>query len=116
MSGTAKIEFGDFQTPLALAREVCSLLAQQGVKADSVLEPTCGVGAFLVAAAETFPKARLLGWDINGDYVRRTEAALGQAGAAKRATLGQQDFFTHDWGKELSSIWGSLLVLGNLPR
>src|SRR5436190_17003701 len=109
MSGTAKIEFGDFQTPLSLAREVCSLLAQQGVKADSVLEPTCGVGAFLVAAGESFPKARLLGWDINEGYIAQTQASLTQAGAAKRGTLGQQDFFTHDWEKELSSIRGSLL-------
>jgi len=50
-----------FKTPLALAREVCSLLVQRGIKADAVLEPTCGVGAFLNAAAEAFPKARLLG-------------------------------------------------------
>ena len=34
MKTNAKIEFGDFQTPLALAREVCSLLVQQGVEAE----------------------------------------------------------------------------------
>jgi hypothetical protein len=111
----SKVEFGDFQTPLALAREVSALLVAQGVEADSVFEPTCGVGAFLVAAAEAFPEARLLGWDINGDYVRQAEAALAQAGAAKRAKVGQQDFFAHDWGRELSGIRGGLLVLGNLP-
>jgi hypothetical protein len=111
----SKVEFGDFQTPLALAREVSSLLVAQGVQADSVVEPTCGVGAFLVAAAEAFPKARLFGWDINCDYVCHSEAALAQAGAAARAKLGQQDFFAHDWETELSSIHGSLLVLGNLP-
>ena len=59
MSATAKVEFGDFQTPLVLAREICSLLVQHGIKADSILEPTCGIGAFLVAAAEAFPRARL---------------------------------------------------------
>lgn len=115
MRTASKVEFGDFQTPLALAREVSELLVAQGVEADSVFEPTCGVGAFLVAAAEAFPKARLLGWDINGDYVRQAEAALANAGAATRAKVGQQDFFAHDWGTELSSIRGSLLVLGNLP-
>ena len=40
MNQNAKIEFGDFQTPLALAKEVCALLVQQGVEADAVLEPT----------------------------------------------------------------------------
>jgi hypothetical protein len=115
MKTNAKIEFGDFQTPLVLAREVCALLIEQHVGANHIMEPTCGVGAFLVAAGEAFPKARLLGWDINPDYVKQTKAALVQTGAAKRTCVGQQDFFSHDWGKELADIRGPLLVLGNLP-
>ena len=115
MKANAKIEFGDFQTPLALAQEVCSLLIRQGVEARAIIEPTCGIGAFLVAASELFPKAQLFGWDINPDYVKQTKSALVQAGAAKRATVGQQDFFSHDWETELAGIRGSLLVLGNLP-
>jgi hypothetical protein len=115
MRTSSRVEFGDFQTPLGLAREVSSLLVAQRVEADWVFEPTCGVGAFLVAAAEAFPKARLLGWDINRDYVWQAEAALAQAGAAARAKVGRQDFFAHDWETELSGIRGSLLVLGNLP-
>lgn len=115
MKTKAKIEFGDFQTPLALAREVCSLLLQQGIAADTIVEPTCGVGAFLIGAAEAFPNASLLGWDINQDYVDRAKTALGDAGAAKRVSVGAQDFFAHDWETELADIRGSILVLGNLP-
>jgi hypothetical protein len=115
MKLNAKVEFGDFQTPVELAREVCALLVRQTVNADLVVEPTCGVGAFLVAAAEIFPKARLYGWDINRSYVEQTERALAEAGASARATIGQQDFFSHDWQKELSGIRGRLLILGNLP-
>src|SRR5207247_1116800 len=115
MKTGTKIEFGDFQTPLALAREVCALLVAQGIEADAVVEPTSGTGALLVAAAETFSKARLLGWDVNCDYVRKAEAALARAGAASRGALGQQNFFAHDWEAELASIRGGLLVLGNLP-
>lgn len=115
MKVNAKIEFGDFQTPRALAREICSLLVRQGVEAEAVVEPTCGVGAFLIAAGEVFPEAQLLGWDINADYVAQTRSALIQAGAAKRTAVGQQDFFSHDWETELAGIRGSLLVLGNLP-
>ena len=96
MKANAKIEFGDFQTPLALAREVCALLIRQGVEANAIVEPTCGIGSFLLAASESFPKAQLLGWDINSDYVAQTKSALVQAGAAKRATVGQQDFFSHN--------------------
>src|SRR3989442_11407370 len=72
----AKIEFGDFQTPLALAKEVCSLLVQQRVKANAVLEPTCGVGTFLVAAAEVLPKVPLLRRDFISEHVIATEAGL----------------------------------------
>jgi hypothetical protein len=115
MKTNSKIEFGDFQTPLVLAREVLSFLVQHGVKVDTVLEPTCGVGSFLVAASEVYPKACLLGWDINPEYVARTRSALAEAGAVKRAFVGQQDFFAHDWEAELADIRGSLLVLGNLP-
>ena len=115
MKPNAKIEFGDFQTPLDLAREVCALLVRQAVEVDLVVEPTCGVGAFLVAAAEVFPKARLHGWDINPGHVEQAERALANAGASKRVTIGQQDFFSHDWEKELSAIPGRLLILGNLP-
>lgn len=115
MKMNAKVEFGDFQTPVELARDVCALLARQEVEADLVVEPTCGVGAFLVAAAEIFLKARLYGWDINRSYVEQTARALADAGASRRATIGQQDFFSHDWQKELSGIPGRLLILGNLP-
>ncbi len=115
MKTDARIEFGDFQTPLALAREVSSLLLQQGAMPHTVLEPTCGAGAFLVAAGEAFPKARLVGRDINPDYVAQAMSALVQSGVAKRASVGQQDFFAHDWEAELAGIRGSLLVMGNLP-
>src|SRR6266699_712650 len=101
MSATAKIEFGDFQTPLALAQEICSLLVQRNVEAATIIEPTCGAGAFLSAASESFPKSRLLGWDINPDYVEQTKSALKQLGAGKRASLGVQDFFVHNWEAEL---------------
>ncbi len=115
MKLNVKVEFGDFQTPVELAREVCALLVRQTVEADLVVEPTCGVGSFLVAAAEVFSKARLYGWDINRSYVEQTEKALAEAGASARMTIGQQDFFSHDWEKELVGIPGRLLILGNLP-
>ncbi len=115
MKTSAKIEFGDFQTPLSLAEAVCSLLVRLNVRPSAIIEPTCGVGAFLVAAARAFPKVPLHGWDINPDYVSEAESAIERANAAERTSVRQQDFFVHDWDKELTRISGSLLVLGNLP-
>jgi hypothetical protein len=115
MKTKAKIEFGDFQTPPALAGEVCGLLEQQRIVPEFILEPTCGTGAFLVAAAGAFPRSALRGWDINHDYVQQTEIRLAHAGATPRAKVGCQDFFAHDWESELRQLPGELLILGNLP-
>ena len=53
-----KIEFGDFQTPDSLAQKVCERLSGLGIHPDVVIEPTCGVGAFVLAAAHAFPMAQ----------------------------------------------------------
>jgi len=54
-----KVEFGDFQTPISLAREICSLIARTGFRPASILEPTCGTGSFLKASLEIFPDLTL---------------------------------------------------------
>jgi hypothetical protein len=115
MRANLKVEFGDFQTPQALAGQVCALLVRRHIIPDLVLEPTCGVGSFLVAAAQSFSRAQLFGWDINGDYVEQARAALREAGAAGRSTVARQDFFKHDWERELAGFQGEILILGNLP-
>lgn len=115
MKNLTKIEFGDFQTPLELAREICALLRREGVEPSVVIEPTCGLGAFLVAASEAFPAARICGFEINAEYLGTARQSLKNAGAANRFDLRVQDFFAHDWDDELRALPGSLLLLGNLP-
>ena len=47
-----RIEFGDWQTNISLARLVCCVLHDEGVRPDVIIEPTCGVGNFALAALE----------------------------------------------------------------
>jgi hypothetical protein len=115
MSAHAKIEFGDFQTPAALANEVCALLKRLGIEPDTIIEPTCGAGTFLIAAAEAFPYAQLLGRDVNAHYAAQARAALKTAQAANRSDIQTQNFFSHDWADEVGKTSGSVLVLGNPP-
>lgn len=115
MKSRAKVEFGDFQTPRLLARAVCELLLRLGEQPSSVIEPTAGRGAFLLAAAAVFPAATLRGFDINPDYVREATAALDAAGATPRASVACHDFFAYDWEQELARVSGPLLLLGNPP-
>lgn len=102
-------QYGDFQTPVALATEVCSVLKRLGADAPAVLEPTCGKGAFLVAAVSQFPDRRvLLGVEINPDYVAEARRASG-------AQIEQGNFFSVDWGRVLDRDIGPWLLLGNPP-
>lgn len=109
-----KVEFGDFQTPDALARSVCVRLREMGINPDAIVEPTCGVGAFVKAAAAEFPHAEVHGYEINADYLEVLAASLARQ-AARRVRLHRADFFATDWRQELSGHPGRVLVIGNLP-
>lgn len=65
-----KKEFGDFQTPDYIAIQVCEKLKSIGIDADSIIEPTCGMGVFVIASRKIFPKAKIFGYEINNDYIK----------------------------------------------
>ncbi len=108
---------GDFQTPPALARAVIETLLARGEIPRSpavVLEPTCGVGAFLVAAQKFLPSARLCGFDVDQAHVEHARVALGAATAGlEQVKVG--DFFQIDWGAVIAALPEPIVVLGNPP-
>ena len=104
-----KAEFGDFQTPDALARSVCNVLRSLGAAPNSIVEPTCGKGAFLRASVRAFPQcARILGFEVNPDYVQA-------ARSVNQAEIRCQNFFAQDWSALLDSLCEPVLVVGNPP-
>ncbi len=109
-------EFGDFQTPPALAQRVCSLLAAMGASPDCVLEPTCGRGTFVSAAAQEFPGARrIVGVDINSAHLDRARSVVEGGHAQGRVDLIEGDFFKVDWPAVLGGGRDRWLILGNPP-
>ena len=109
------VEFGDFQTPSHLADEICHCLLAEGVRPKSVVEPTCGIGGFLISAMAAFEHARkFLGIEINRAYLRVLEQKLRQANR-KRVELRHADFFHLDWEDILTHLPEPILVLGNPP-
>lgn len=106
------VEFGDFQTPLHLAKSVCSLLLRTGFEPSSIIEPTCGQGTFLAAALEAFPGATIRGYECNPAYA---EVAWQTVSRFSQATVQKGDFFQVDWDAELSPLVDPLLILGNPP-
>jgi methylase of polypeptide subunit release factors len=109
-------EYGDFQTPMALARAAVEVLKGPGRRYDLILEPTCGKGAFVAAAASAFPGATVIGVDINPAHLAIARTLC----ETESAPLGsvdcrQGDFFAFDWDALLRRHGGKRLILGNPP-
>ncbi|MFO0606940.1 MAG: class I SAM-dependent methyltransferase [Polyangiales bacterium] len=108
---TARVAHGDWQTPPDLARRVVALLRARGIAPAAVLEPTCGRGAFVAAALDAFPAARVVGYELSEAHLADARAAL----AGTRAELHRADFFSLDWDAALRALPDPLLVVGNPP-
>jgi len=108
-----KWQYGDFQTPIELARKVVTVLKQNhGIEPDVIIEPTCGRGTFLLAAYEEFTNADILGFEIKNEYVAEANALCQRIGGAERVSITEADFFEHDWHKVLSHLHGYVLFIG----
>ncbi|MCB9598123.1 MAG: SAM-dependent methyltransferase [Sandaracinaceae bacterium] len=102
-----RVEHGDWQTPPELAAACVARLVAAGVSPRTVLEPTCGRGAFLAAARDAWPRARLVGHELRADYVEDARAT--------GAEVHQTDFFDADWDALTRDLEPPVLVLGNPP-
>jgi hypothetical protein len=109
-----KLEYGDFQTPLALAEMVCRKLVELNVNPRTIIEPTCGIGNFIQAAARLFPCAdKIIGVEINQNYLK--EVSLNKLFFDERYEIWHGDFFQFDWASLVDGCSERLLVLGNFP-
>lgn len=110
------VEFGDFQTPIQLARDACRGLARCRIRPACIVEPTCGTGNFLLAALDQFPEARnAIGLDINTCYVNAATFALRGRQYAGKVRIICDSFFAMDWAELLRDLPEPLLVIGNPP-
>jgi len=110
-----RTEFGDFQTPPALAGRVMEVLRSMGIKPKSVLEPTCGLGSFVESSLAVFREAAVFAYDINPDYVQKTAALQRLASAQGRLDCRVANFFAQDWSARIAALHEPVLVVGNPP-
>lgn len=109
-----KVEFGDFQTPRELASRVCSLIKESGIAPSSIVEPTCGVGNFLISALEQFPSIRKgIAVDINHHYTKTVKENIGKDESRIEVRTG--DFFQFNWNRCIAALPEPVLVIGNPP-
>ncbi len=111
----AKIEYGDFQTPPELAEMVCRKLIELDINPKFIIEPTCGIGNFIEAAANYFPSAsQIIGVEINQSYLTEFRAKH-QFLHDERCEVKHGDFFDFDWTSLINKFNHRVLVLGNFP-
>ncbi len=111
MTGFDKREFGDFQTPEGFALQVCDYLANNiDFIPDVILEPTCGIGNFLNAASMSFKNARLVGVDINEDYLNACLLRLEN----KQIQTYCESIFDFNYNSCIKKQ-DKLLIVGNPP-
>lgn len=111
-----KRQFGDFQTPIDLARKVVTVLKRNhDMSPNVIIEPTCGKGTFVRASYEGFENANILGFEINPSYVNDAKRSLEDISATNRVVVKEADFFNTDWDKIISKLQGYILVIGNPP-
>lgn len=114
-------EFGDFQTPTNLAERTCELLLSKGINPTVVIEPTFGKGNFIHAVLQNFKEVKkVYGIEIQKTYEMYFKKSILEAEfdvAAKDISLEvhHDDFFKHNFPKEVLNENEELLVLGNPP-
>lgn len=110
-------EFGDFQTPKELAAVAASRLRDTLTFAPkTIIEPTCGIGAFLIAAAEAFPDVeKIIGVEINASYLSTLRKSIENAPYHDKVELVEGDFFKVDWEAMLATLPKPILFIGNPP-
>jgi hypothetical protein len=109
------IEFGDFQTPNKLANKIIHHLKRLGISPTSVIEPTCGTGSFIYACLNTFTEAKIIGIDINSNYLDLISEKLSQMEKLEKVELHQGDFFKLNWQKKVEELTEPILIVGNPP-
>ncbi len=111
-----KIEYGDFQTPRDLARQVCILLKKQNYTPKSVIEPTCGIGSFFLEALDSFSSIQIgHAFDIEKEYVETLKNELAKEKKSISHKIEIANFFVKDWETELNRLPEPILVIGNPP-
>lgn len=109
MFGNEKKEFGDYQTPIDFCLSICDYIKKYVLtySPKEILEPTCGIGNFLYAAANTFDCNNICGVEINADYAKEAKQAVPIA----KITVG--DIFNFDTRKTCQE--SDVLIIGNPP-
>ena len=112
--------FGDFQTPVGLAKKMCCILKQLHVSPKYIIEPNCGQGNIFFESIDSFPEIiKAFGVELNSkyiDYIKNSDKYLSNK---DKISLYNEDYFKFEiedliFGKHILSE-SDLLIIGNPP-
>ncbi|MCD8291062.1 MAG: SAM-dependent methyltransferase [Prevotella sp.] len=117
---TSREDYGDWQTSYEFAKNVCLYLKSREISPDVIVEPTCGIGNFIVAALNVFDSVKkVYGIEISNGYISQTEQRLREYVKHNRNIhyeLYNTSVFTFDFKKIANENQNkNILVLGNPP-
>lgn len=113
MTEHLRYQLGDYQTPQSFADAVVQIVKSQlPFRPTKIIEPTCGIGGFLLSASKAFPDTPLIGVDINPDYLAQAKSGLEDLAVAD-FTLFNLSVFDYEY--EQVGEEDSVLIIGNPP-
>ena len=123
MKKAERDEYGDWQTNMKLALNVCQLIKRKGINPKIIVEPTCGKGHFILAALQTFEDIEeIYGIEIYEPYLDALKISVLQYfldhPTAKKAKikLFHQNIFDFNFASIKKNIGKrKVLVVGNPP-
>ncbi|MEO6038971.1 MAG: hypothetical protein ABIQ93_11200, partial [Saprospiraceae bacterium] len=115
--------YGDFQTNQLLAKAICQKLAESGVVPEVVVEPTFGLGNFILAVLQQFPTVQeIYGVEIYYPYFWHTKLSIVEhflhhpEYVRPAIRLFNANVFSFDWLSIRKTLGlKKLLIIGNPP-
>lgn len=113
---SSMVEFGDFQTPLNLAKKVVNLIDSKYLNFVTIIEPNCGKGNFIKAILENnYQNKKIIAWDINNSYIEYLKDNLSHYIEEEILEVKEQDFFTLNWDFIDKKLNQPIFFIGNPP-
>lgn len=115
-----KGEYGDWQTNMSLAISICEQIKAQGIRPQVIVEPTCGLGNFIIAALLTFDSIEdVYGIEIYKPYLDVLKDKLQHFDKPLRKVnihLYHENIFDFDFRLITEHVNGRVvLAIGNPP-
>ena len=120
-----KISYGDWQTPIALAEKVCDIHLSKYGSPEIVIEPTCGLGAFVFSALKKFQNIKEIhAIEINRQYTEDLKLKLllnalnYPSQDMPEIYIYNADFFKFDFASIINKskyMGWNIAVIGNPP-